>query len=157
MPPSPERGIFIHQVLEWAASSELTDKFNSHAVQMYIDGMRSRKFLKICTTRLLRIAVLSMLIYLSEKVYDEAWKHLVRLYDGKQAAIFAMKIIQDIGPIIKREELGLITGHLVVTMLAAKKVPQAEQALLTMVQTQDFQHLSPLLNGIRYLVEAAKT
>jgi len=95
--------------------------------------------------------------YLSEKGYEEAWKHLIRLYDGKQAAIFAMKIIQEIGPVIKREELGLITGHLVVTMLAAKKVPQAEQAFLTMIQTHDFQHLSPLLNGIRYLVEAAKT
>ncbi|OXA57935.1 Golgi to ER traffic protein 4 homolog B [Folsomia candida] len=129
MPPSPERGQFLHLILEWAGSSELSDKLNSFAVQMYI----------------------------AERGYDEAWRHVVRLNDGKVAAIYLLQIVQDIGSAIKREELGLITAHLVVTLLAAKKVAQAEQALITMVQTQDVKQLSPLLNGIRYLVEAAKT
>lgn len=38
MPPSPERGQFLHLILEWAGSSELSDKLNSFAVQMYIAG-----------------------------------------------------------------------------------------------------------------------
>jgi hypothetical protein len=68
-----------------------------------------------------------------------------------------MQIIHGLGPAIKREELGLITAHLVVSFLATKRVAEAEQALITMIQTQDCQHLSPLCNGVRYLVEAAKT
>lgn len=101
--------------------------------------------------------LLTGIIVFSERGYDEAWRHVVRLNDGKVAAIYLLQIVQDIGSAIKREELGLITAHLVVTLLAAKKVAQAEQALITMVQTQDVKQLSPLLNGIRYLVEAAKT
>lgn len=95
--------------------------------------------------------------FISERAYDEAWKHIIRLHDGKQAAAFTMQIIHGLGAAIQREELGLITAHLVVSFLVVKRIQQAEQALITMVQTDDFHHLSPLFNGVRYLVEAAKT
>ncbi len=39
MPPSPERGQFIHQMLDWMGSTEVTDKINSYAAQTYIEGI----------------------------------------------------------------------------------------------------------------------
>jgi len=67
-----------------------------------------------------------------------------------------MQIFHGLDGNIRPEELGLITGHLVISFLAAKKVVQAEDAFVTMVQTQDVSHLTPLLNGIRFLVQSAK-
>jgi len=128
MPASPERGQFIHHTLEWGGSSELCDKLHVQAAQLYIEVHG----------------------------YDDAWRHILRFRDGKRAAEFTMQIIHGLGQRIHREELGLITAHLVVTFLVGKKVFLAEEALRAMLQTQDFHHLSPLLNGVRYLIEAAK-
>lgn len=128
MPPSPERGQFIHQTLDWMGASDSIDRVHSYAANVYVE----------------------------EKAFEEAWKHIVRLDDGKMAAARTMQIIQGLGAQIKREELGLVTATLVVSLLASKRVAAAEQAFVTMVQTQDVHHLTPLLNGVRYLVESAK-
>jgi hypothetical protein len=68
-----------------------------------------------------------------------------------------MQIIHGLDRMIRPEELGLITGHLVISLLIAKRISQAEDAFVIMVQTQDVSHLTPLLNGIRFLIQAAKT
>jgi len=128
MPNSPERGQFILGVADWVGVSEISQELNSSAAEIYIQ----------------------------ERGFEDAWKHIIRLYDGKQAATYVMQIIQGLGAFLRQEELGLLTAHLVITFLVAKKIPQAEQAFVTMVQSQDVNHLYPLLNGTRFLVESAK-
>jgi len=92
-------------------------------------------------------------MYIKENNYSEAWKHLVRDHDGKHAAYLAQLIMSE--TFIRPEETDLVIALLVLGFLSSRRVKQAEDAYTGLVTRGHFKS-SPLLNGVRFLVEAAK-
>ncbi|CAG7671026.1 unnamed protein product [Allacma fusca] len=127
MPPCPERITYLMTILEWCGSSDLSGKVHSAAV----------------------------ILYTNERYFSEAWKHLIRLTNGTDASILAPPIFN--GCQIRREELDIAISLLVLSFLAAKKIEAADKAFVLLVKEQvRDRDLSPLLHGVRFLIEAAK-
>jgi len=93
-------------------------------------------------------------MYISEQFYADSWRHIMRVTDGKVAAALTFLLMSNIG--ILKEEFDLVVANLVLTFLSAKRVNQAEQAFLVLIK-KEVRDLSPLLNGVRFLIESAKS
>lgn len=57
---------------------------------------------------------------------------------------------------LRLSEVDLVIAHVVVALLAAKKINQAECAFMKLVKDSPIQDRPPLFNGLRYLIESAK-
>jgi hypothetical protein len=100
-----------------------------------------------------KVHATAVVFYTNERYFSEAWKHLIRLNNGTDAGNLALPIIK--GCQVRREEVDIIISALVLSLLAAKKIEAAEQAFGILVKEQ-VRELSPLLNGVRFLIEGAK-
>jgi hypothetical protein len=100
-----------------------------------------------------KVHATAVVLYTNERCYSEAWKHMVRLTDGAEASTLAPPILK--GCQIRRDEWDIAISTLVLSYLAAKKIDVAEVAFTRLVK-EHFHELSPLLNGVRFLIEAAK-
>ena len=94
--------------------------------------------------------------YFSEKSYPEAWKHLIRMNNGKLMAKFTVEIMKSAS--LEKEEYDLTISLLVLTLLAARRTTLAEEAnkelhRLCSSEVTD----SPLCFGVKFMVEAVKS
>lgn len=97
------------------------------------------------------------MIFIIEQDFGDAWRHVLRVNDGTEAAALTLQIIKSMKGYLRISEVDLVIAHLVMAMLVAKKIPQAESAFMKLVKESPVQDRPPLFNGLRYLIEAAKT
>lgn len=76
--------------------------------------------------------------------------------DGNEAAALTLKIITLMKGFLRITEVDLVIAHLVVALMVAKKIPQAESAFMKLVKESPVQDRPPLFNALRYLIESAK-
>ncbi|CAL8148327.1 unnamed protein product [Orchesella dallaii] len=129
MPNSPERLNFISGVVEWARDSELVGEVHAAATKLYI----------------------------TDRDFGDAWRHIMRINDGEQAATLTLQIMTLMKGYLRLSEVDLVIGHLVIAFLVGKRVAHAESAFMKLVKECPIQDRPPLFNGLRYLIEAAKT
>ncbi|ODN05206.1 Golgi to ER traffic protein 4 [Orchesella cincta] len=129
MPNSPERINFISGVVEWARDSELIGELHATATKLYI----------------------------TDRDFGDAWRHIMRINDGEEAAALTLQIIALMKGFIRLAEVDLVIAHLVIAFLVGKRIAPAESAFMKLVKESPIQDRPPLFNALRYLIEAAKT
>jgi len=127
MRSSPERITFIANILEWCGSSDF-----------HLSGT-------------FNLAVTQ--IYVKETAYAEAWKHLIRVHNGNQIAEITYQILG--AKNIPKCEEDLVISHLVLSLVHAKRLFLAEDSYGELMKNYG-EVPSPLLNSIKFLIEAAK-
>jgi len=126
MHESPERGMFIANVIEWSSNSRsLIGEFNYIVARMLIN----------------------------EKSYQEAWKHLVRMTDVQLLSDMVWIIVSKLS--LRQDEIDLVVAILVLTFLADKRFAEAESVYSSLASR--LPSVTPLVNALRFTIEACKT
>jgi len=78
----------------------------------------------------------------------------MRVNDAKESAALVSSLTR--AAQIRSDEFDLVVANLALTLLAAKRVEQAEDCLRLLLRDSQVHHVTPLLNGVRFLIEASK-
>lgn len=141
--------MFIANTIEWSTKElENSGDFNSEVTKIYIQGKCKSPAL---TTE--KVYTHSAFFNL-EGLYQEAWKHLIRMSNAPLISKLTLDIISKTQ--IEPQEVDLVVAILIFSLIAGKRLFIAEQVFAELMRTTPAINITPLINGVRFLIEASK-